>query len=847
MTGQSPKPGPQPVKSMSDSLPVIIVGAGPFGLSLAAHLSAAGVPHRIFGQPMRTWGHGMPAGMTLKSEGFATSLSDPHGAFTLEAYCAERGIPYQPIGWGVPVEIFAAYGQAFQRRFAPHLEEVGVQSVARAGRGFAVTLADGRVVGASEVVLATGLSGFDFSPPEFDGLPPSLFSHSSDTGDFRHLAGRDVAVIGGGASALDVAASLHRAGARAIVVSRRDTVRFYPPRARRALDGLRAPETPLGPGWRKWLVSNAPLLFRLLPARVRHDLVRNHLGPSPAYSVKAVIENHVRVIAGAAIEAATRDGETVRLALRIGAERQEVAADHVIAATGYRVDMGRVACLDPALRAAIRRLKGAPVLSSRFETSVPGLYVAGPAAADTFGPLLRFVCGAEFAARRITARLRALHAASPVPIRPAPEPARAPRIAFLALTNDVGSERIVAQLGREGADCAVIGVKGYSAATRFAARRDALPAWGGATLARIMARPRLERLVAEWRPDRIVPVDDLAARTLRRLATGKRISADLRALIAASLGDPAGYALACGRDGVMTAAGALGLRTPDTRTAPDLAHARRAAAALGFPLVLKREETCGNGGVALIRDHAGLDRAYRRARRRAAAKAALNRLAAAFGGEAKREGGGLDRALGLQRFVPGRLAMRTLACRDGRVLDGFSLVAERQDGEPIGTSTIVAPIEHEEMEAAARALAGLLRVSGFVSFDFLLDEENRAHLIELNPRPIGSTHLGALFGHDLARAYLADLAGAPPAPAAALWAGPVALFPRELARDPSGSGLGAAGGVFHDMPADDPGVTDMYLAYLARLHPAHALQTRMSARPGAVFRRREEDAPRAAA
>ena len=73
---------------------VAIIGAGPYGLSIAAHLRSLGIPFRIFGTPVDTWRRHMPAGMSLKSDGFASCLSDPDDKGTLEAYCAERGIPY---------------------------------------------------------------------------------------------------------------------------------------------------------------------------------------------------------------------------------------------------------------------------------------------------------------------------------------------------------------------------------------------------------------------------------------------------------------------------------------------------------------------------------------------------------------------------------------------------------------------------------------------------------------------------------------------------------------------------------------------------------------------------------
>src|ERR1700756_5437624 len=101
---------------------VAIMGAGPYGLSLSAHLSAAHVEHRVVGIPMHGWTARMPKGMLLKSEPFASSLSDPDGSFSLGAYCQERGRNFAEIGLPVPIETFIAYGNAFQERFVQHVD-----------------------------------------------------------------------------------------------------------------------------------------------------------------------------------------------------------------------------------------------------------------------------------------------------------------------------------------------------------------------------------------------------------------------------------------------------------------------------------------------------------------------------------------------------------------------------------------------------------------------------------------------------------------------------------------------------------------------------------------------------
>src|SRR5258705_12504617 len=72
--------------TMTASSEVAVVGAGPYGLSLATHLKAAGIDFRIFGNPMQVWRERMPEGVTIESDGFASNLSEPAAALTLNRH-----------------------------------------------------------------------------------------------------------------------------------------------------------------------------------------------------------------------------------------------------------------------------------------------------------------------------------------------------------------------------------------------------------------------------------------------------------------------------------------------------------------------------------------------------------------------------------------------------------------------------------------------------------------------------------------------------------------------------------------------------------------------------------------
>jgi flavin-dependent dehydrogenase len=98
-----------------------IIGAGPYGLSIAAHLRNRGISFRIFGRLMDSWVAHMPKGMMLKSDGFASNIYDPKAKFTLQDFCAERGIEYAHMGKPVELATFGNYGLAFRDRMVPEL------------------------------------------------------------------------------------------------------------------------------------------------------------------------------------------------------------------------------------------------------------------------------------------------------------------------------------------------------------------------------------------------------------------------------------------------------------------------------------------------------------------------------------------------------------------------------------------------------------------------------------------------------------------------------------------------------------------------------------------------------
>ncbi|HVY14990.1 MAG TPA: NAD(P)-binding domain-containing protein [Rhodopila sp.] len=405
---------------MNQTTDVAIIGAGPYGLSLGAHLAQAGIACVVLGEPMHTWRTGMPEGMVLKSEGFASNLWHPDKAFTLQDYCAEHGLPYQDSGLPVPLATFSAYGVAFQKRFVPMLREQWVRHLDFDGSLYTLHLDNHDIITARRVVIAAGIRKFHQIPTELAPILGTLCSHSADHHKLDRFRGRQILVIGGGASGIGMAALMSAQGAKVSVAARKNRIAYCgPPSDRSLLEKIRAPESGLGTGWRSLACVLAPMVFYQMPRDFRHMIVRRHLGPAPGWTSRAEVEQNVDVLLGRRVVGSREANGLAAVTFQNSdGSEQTVEAEHVISATGYKVDMRRLEFLSREILDRMEMAAFTPVLSPYFETSVPGLFVVGTAAANAFGPLLRFAYGAGFASNRLSRFLKRTAERRLVPMRP---------------------------------------------------------------------------------------------------------------------------------------------------------------------------------------------------------------------------------------------------------------------------------------------------------------------------------------------------------------------------------------------------------------------------------------------
>ena len=305
---------------------------------------------------MEFWRDNMPAGMKLRSGWEACFISHPHHDLTLEHYqrATDKKVP-RP----VPLEDFVDYGTWFQRQLGISPDPRRVVRIDGGGHEFRLTLEDGESLDTNRVVVAAGIAPFAWSPPQFEGLPAALASHSSQHTDFAHFAGQRVLVVGSGQSALESAALLHEAGADVEVVMRAREVIWI--RSKNFLKSLPAPvrylfypPTDVGPVGLSWLVA-LPDLFRRLPQDLQDRFAYRSIRPMGAGWLRDRVEGVVAMTAGRTVVRARSEGSGIRVTLDDGTER---SADHVLLGTGFRVDISKYPFLPSKLVDAVRQVGG---------------------------------------------------------------------------------------------------------------------------------------------------------------------------------------------------------------------------------------------------------------------------------------------------------------------------------------------------------------------------------------------------------------------------------------------------------------------------------------------------------
>ncbi|MBV8168578.1 MAG: hypothetical protein JO021_17415, partial [Alphaproteobacteria bacterium] len=305
----------------------------------------------------------------------------------------------------------------------------------------------------------------------------------------------------------------------------------------------------------------------------------------------------------------------------------------------------------------------------------------------------------------------------------------------------------------------------------------------------------------------IVPADEEAVAALGRLVRGDggALAPALAEVIVRSVGAPARVG-AGAKANVNGLAAQLGIAVPRQAVVDSAAAACALAHEVGYPIVIKKDQTFGGMGVMRCASDRDTLVAWYRLHARNRWQRGLARLGSPIAHALPPVRDWLMRRpsapLIAQKFVGGRIGFRTFVADRGRVLAGITAVAEAHNPAPFGASSVVRFIDHPEIERATAALARALELSGFGGVDFIFEAgTERPYLLELNARVTPIAHLGKRLGVDLCAALHAALTDAPIAEPEPMDDTVVALFPSELERDPDSRWIANA---YHDVPWDEP-------------------------------------------
>ena len=355
-------------------LDVLIIGAGPYGISLAAHAVAKGLNYRLLGYPMDFWKNQMPQNMFIRTPHELVNFSDPKGKFTLQRFSEETGTKIEsPLLRTIFVEYANWFIQKTGVQFTPEL----VNNLKYNGKTYSVSTDKGNLFDAKNIVVATGIGHFKYVPEILKELPESLVSHTSGYTSFEQFKGKDIIVFGSGQSAWEAAALLYEEKANVELIYRRNEPSFIKPNKNQ-----------------EQLLRFIGNIFYKFPSFLKKKLWEIGSQTVPiAEFLRPYVQNKVIETSGAIIDFVEEKNGKIKVSLSNGTER---IVDHIITASGYKMDIVKLPFLDDNLKQRIAREEDnsyLPKLNKDFESNLNGLYFAGPLTSHSHGPTFRFILG----------------------------------------------------------------------------------------------------------------------------------------------------------------------------------------------------------------------------------------------------------------------------------------------------------------------------------------------------------------------------------------------------------------------------------------------------------------------
>ncbi len=343
---------------MKTDYPVAIIGAGPYGLSLASHLAYNNIPFVILGKPMELWRKHTFNSMNLRSDYATSEIDHPANRFQFERFCSDFNISLADVSGQLPVSIYRKYLDWCQDQFTFNIDEQLASNISRSAAGFNIQTEQNGTFTARKVVLATGIAHHLHIPDEFNSHPGVI--HSYHTRTIESINNQKVLVVGAGQSAAE---------SIAVLAGNNNSVEWYT-----RLEPIFFSEPLNLPKWLFDQIVRLPRFIRLLnPAIIQKTL--------SLFSATTITPNFKAVVGSVPHHRQRPDLDQY---------------DKIIVATGYRYQMSELSFIDSSLRNLIRLRNNYPLVSDRFESSMSGLYFLGAITEPFFGPPMKFMIGARY-------------------------------------------------------------------------------------------------------------------------------------------------------------------------------------------------------------------------------------------------------------------------------------------------------------------------------------------------------------------------------------------------------------------------------------------------------------------
>jgi cation diffusion facilitator CzcD-associated flavoprotein CzcO len=378
---------------------LLIIGAGPFGLAVAAYARRHQIDHLVVGRVMDFWKHNMPKGMYLRSA--CDWHYDPFNEDTIERFLDLRKLTPAEVD-PFPLDLYLEYCEWFRQQKGIEAIPATVRELSHSDNAaplFEAVLDNGEKITAENVVLALGFSYFKNVPEPYPALfPPERLVHTCDFVDFTSLKGKRVLIIGGRQSAFEWAALIREHGASAVHLSYRHATPSFEPSDWSWVNPL-VDSMPADPGW-----------FRRLTAEEKEQVSRRMWGEGrlklePWLAVR-INHDGVRLHSNSQVTTCRNSTEALEVELSNG---EVLAIDQVVFATGYKVDVGRIPLLaNGNILGRLEVRNGFPVLDEHFQSSIRGLFFTSMCATQDFGPFFAFTVSVRASAMLIGAALKGL-------------------------------------------------------------------------------------------------------------------------------------------------------------------------------------------------------------------------------------------------------------------------------------------------------------------------------------------------------------------------------------------------------------------------------------------------------